>query len=143
MSHNSIRDALTCKLRERLELLLPAGVDLDPLLDGILVLAVESLLLAVEDQLLRVLGLLGGEDGEEVLPGAGSALRVHVGEVVLHALQLHAIGVEVRHGDLVVPRRVADLDVGGLEQMLLFLEDLLEELGRDHVLRRHVVLAVG
>ena len=57
---------LTRKLREFLQLLFPVFVDVDPLLLGLLVGAVESLLPAVEDQLLGVLRVLGGQDSEEV-----------------------------------------------------------------------------
>ena len=57
---------LTRKLREFLQLLFPVFVDVDPLLLGLLVGAVESLLPAVEGQLLGVLRVLGGQDGEEV-----------------------------------------------------------------------------
>ena len=57
---------LTRELRESLQLFFPVVGDLDPLLLRILVDAVESLLLAVEDELLRVFRLLGGQDGEEI-----------------------------------------------------------------------------
>ena len=57
---------LTGELREFLELLLPVVGDVDALLLRLLVDAVESQLSAVEDQLLRVLRVLGGQDGEEV-----------------------------------------------------------------------------
>ena len=58
--------ALTGELWELLQLLLPVFGDVDALLLGLLVDAVESLLPAVEDQLLGVLRMLGGQDGEEV-----------------------------------------------------------------------------
>ena len=58
--------ALTGELWELLQLLLPVFGDVDALFLGFLVDAVESLLPAVEDQLLGVLGVLGREDGEEV-----------------------------------------------------------------------------
>ena len=58
--------ALTGELWELLQLLLPVFGDVDALLLGLLVDAVESLLPAVEDQLLGVLWVLGREDGEEV-----------------------------------------------------------------------------
>ena len=57
---------LTRKLRKLLELLLPLFVDLDLVALILFILTGKSELLALQDQLLGVLGMLGGQDGEEV-----------------------------------------------------------------------------
>ena len=57
---------LTRKLRELFELLLPLFVDLDLVALILFILTGKSELLALQDQLLGVLGMLGGQDGEEV-----------------------------------------------------------------------------
>ena len=57
-----------------------------------------------------------------------------------HSRELDTVGVQLRHGDLVVLRRVALGHRRNLDQLLLACEHLLEERGRDHVVRRHVVL---
>ena len=103
--------------------------------------AVEALLLAVEDEIPHVVEVLGRQNREEELSGARPALRVLVREVLSHSLHLDARVVQLGDGDFVVFRRVADRDVLHLQQLLLLIQDLLEELRRHHVLRRHVVLS--
>ena len=57
-----------------------------------------------------------------------------------HARQLDTVGVQLRHGDLVVLGRVTFDHLRDLEQLLVAFQDLLEERGRHHRVRRHVVL---
>ena len=130
-------------LWEGLELVLPALIDLDLLLLVLLLVAVEALLLAVQDQLLRVIRVQRRQDGEEVLPGALAALGVLVGEIISHPGHLDAALVELGHRYLVVLGRVADLDLRRLHQQLLLLQDLLQKRSRHHVVWRHIVLAAA
>ena len=53
---------LTSKLRKLLELFLPRRIDLDLLLDGLFILAVEPDLLAVEDEIGCVVWMQGRQD---------------------------------------------------------------------------------
>ena len=134
-------DVLTAELGELLELGLPLRIDEDGLLLLLLVVQGEAVGLALAQQLPGVLRMERRQDGEEVLAAACPPDGVLVGEVVLHAVQLEAGLVEVGHRHLVVLRRVADLDLAGLEELLLAREDLPEPGRGDHAVRRHVVLA--
>ena len=58
-----------------------------------------------------------------------------------HARERDTVGVQLRHGDLVVLGRVTFDHLRDLEQLLVAFQDLLEERGRHHRVRRHVVLA--
>ena len=128
-------------LRIGFEFGLPARIDLDLLLHVLLLVAIEPLLLAVEDQLVGVIWMKRAHDGEEVLPAALATFGILIWKVDGHPRQLYALIVELGHRYLFVLGRVADLDRRRLHQLLLVREDLLQVLGRHLVVRRHVVLA--
>ena len=85
------------------------------LLDG------ESLRLRILEQLVRVLRMQRGQDGEEVLPIAAPAFGVLIRKVFLHERQLQTSYVEGTNADLIVLRRVEVDDLIGLQQFLLAL----------------------
>ena len=128
-------------LRVGFELGLPARIDLDLLLLIFLLVAIKTLLLAVEDQLVRVIRIKRAHDGEEVLPAALATFGILIRKVDGHPRELNAFIIELSHRYLFIFGRVADIDLRRLHQLLLVREDLLEVLGRHLVVRRHVILA--
>ena len=80
-------------LRVGFELGLPARIDLDLLLHVLLLVAIEPLLLAVQDQLARVIRMESIQDGEEVFTTALSTFRILVWKVDGHPRQLQALFV--------------------------------------------------
>ena len=59
-----------------------------------------------------------------------------------HTGQLDTIRIELGHTNFIVLWWVADLDIGGFDQLLVGLQDLLEELRSNHIEGWHVVLPV-
>lgn len=132
--------SLTCELGERLQLFLPFGIYLDPVLLVLLLLAIEPLLLAVKDEVVRILWVLRCKDRKEVFLRALSPFRVFIGEVLCHPWQRNTWVIKLLNWDLVISRGVAGLDIRRLDQCLLVLEDLLQKGGGHHVVGRHIVL---
>ena len=112
--------------------------------DGVFLLGflfnTESVLLALQDELVGLIGIEGGEDGEEVFPRTLSAFRILIRKVVGHVVELEALVVQISHRDLIVPRWVAMPGVLYLQQLLIATDDLLEPFRVEHIVWRYVVL---
>ena len=113
--------------------------------DGVLLLGfiidAESVLLALQDELVGVVRMQGGQDSEEVFTRALAAFGILIGKIVGHIFQRDALVVQIGHGDLVVPRRVALPGVFDLQELLIAADDLLEPFGVQHVVWWHVILS--
>ena len=122
---------------------MPSWVHVDNLSLLFLSVCPEPGLLALLEQLVRILRLQGVQHCEEILTAALPALRVCIGEVLGHVPHLETGLVKLSDGDLVVVRRVAHPGLGHSQQPLLTLEYLLEVVGGNHLLAGHEVLAIG
>ena len=123
--------------------MLPSWVHLDSLALLLVAAHAEPHLLRLLDQLVCVLWMEGGKDGEEIWPRAASTLGVLVWEVLDHSRHLDAGVEQLSDGDLVVLGRVAVLDILHLHELLVALQDLLQVRRGHHVVAGHEVLPMG
>lgn len=99
-------------------------------------------MLALFYKLINVFWILCSENGEKIFPTAGSTLGVLVRKEVGHALQNDTLGIQIGDRYFIITRRITSLGLLCLQELFVAADDLLEPLGVEHVVWRHIVLTI-